>query len=192
MAPHSSTLAWKIPWAEEPGRLQSMGSWRVGHNWVTSLSLPCIGEGNGSPLQCSCLEHPRDGGAWWAAVYGVTQSRTRLKRLSSSRSNSGSRKRDISASWSLTLMNLGGEGWPLSISSNFWKIFIFGRAGSSLLCCREWCLLSRCHVQASHCHGFPCAARPLGTRAAVVAPHGLSSCSSPTPDRRLSSCGSRA
>ena len=48
------------------------------------LSLLCIGEGNGSPLQCSCLENPRDGGAWWAAVYGVTQSRTRLKRLSSS------------------------------------------------------------------------------------------------------------
>ena len=45
----------------------------------------CTGEGNGNPLQCSCLENPRDGGAWWAAVYGVAQSRTRLKRLSSSR-----------------------------------------------------------------------------------------------------------
>ena len=68
----------------EPGRLQSMGSLRVGHDWATSLS--CIGEGNGTPLQCSCLENPRDGGAWWAAVYGVPQSRTRLKRLSSSSS----------------------------------------------------------------------------------------------------------
>ena len=48
------------------------------------FSLSCIGEGNGSPLQCSCLENPRDGRAWWAAVYGVAQSRTRLKRLSSS------------------------------------------------------------------------------------------------------------
>ena len=136
MAPHSSTLAWKIPWMEEPGRLQSMGSLRIGHDWATSLShslsifmlwrrkwqptpvfmpgeshgqrslvgcspwnreeldtterlhfpfsLSYIGEGNGNPLQCSCLENPRDGGAWWAAVYGVTQSRTRLKRLSSS------------------------------------------------------------------------------------------------------------
>ena len=133
MAPHSSTLSWKIPWMEEPDRLQSMGSLRVGHNWVASLwlftfmhwrrkwqptpvflpgesrgqgslvgcrlwgrtesdttewlhfhfSLSCIGEGNGSPLQCSCLENPRDGGAWWAAIYGVTQGRTRLKRLSS-------------------------------------------------------------------------------------------------------------
>ena len=48
------------------------------------FSLLCTGEGNGNPLQCSCLENPRDRGAWWAAVYGVTQSRTRLKRLSSS------------------------------------------------------------------------------------------------------------
>ena len=79
MAPHSSTLAWKTPWTEEPGGLQSMGSLRVGHDWATSLSR--IREGNGSPLQCSCLENPR--GAWWAAVYGVTQSWTRLKRLSS-------------------------------------------------------------------------------------------------------------
>ena len=85
MAPHSSTLAWKIPWMEEPGRLQSMGSLRVQHDWVTSLSISCIGEGNGDPFQCSCLENPRDRGAWWAAVYGVTQSRTWLKRLSSSR-----------------------------------------------------------------------------------------------------------
>ena len=48
------------------------------------FSLSCMGEGNGNPLQCSCLGNPRDGGAWWAAVYGVTQSRTRLKQLSSS------------------------------------------------------------------------------------------------------------
>ena len=50
------------------------------------FSLSCNGEGNGNPLQCSCLENPRDGRAWWAAVYGVAQSRTRLKRLSSSSS----------------------------------------------------------------------------------------------------------
>ena len=74
MAPYSSTLAWKIPWMEEPGRLQSMGSQRVRHDWATSLS--CIGEGNGNPLQCSYLENPRAGGAWWAAAYGVTQSQT--------------------------------------------------------------------------------------------------------------------
>ena len=49
--------------------------------------LSCIGEGNGNPLQCSCLENPRDGGAWWAAISGVAQSWTRLKRLSSSSSS---------------------------------------------------------------------------------------------------------
>ena len=137
MAPHSSTLAWKIPWMEEPGRLQSMGSLRVWHDWATSLSLftfmhwrwkwqptsvflpresqgwgslvgcrlwgrtesdttqwlhfhfslSCVGEGNGNPLQCSCLENPGDGGAWWAAVYGVAQSQTWLMQFSSSSSS---------------------------------------------------------------------------------------------------------
>ena len=84
MATHSSTLAWKIPWMEEPGRLQSMGLLRVRHGWATSLSR--IGEGNGNPLQCSCLENPRDGGAWWAAIYGVAQSWTWLRRLGGSSS----------------------------------------------------------------------------------------------------------
>jgi len=75
MATHSSTLAWKIPWMEESGRLQSMGSLRVGYDCLHfHFSLSCIGEGNGNPLQCSCLENPRDGGAWWVAVYGVTES----------------------------------------------------------------------------------------------------------------------
>ena len=81
-----------------PGKAHGQGSlvgcspW--GHReWDTTerlhfdFSLSCIGEGNGNPLQCSCLENPRDGGAWWAAVYGITQSRTRLKRLSSSSSS---------------------------------------------------------------------------------------------------------
>ena len=88
MAPHSSTLAWKIPRTEEPGRLQSMGSAKSDKTeWLHfHFSLSCAGEGNGNPLQCSCLENPRDGGAWWAAIYGVAQSQTRLKRLSSSSS----------------------------------------------------------------------------------------------------------
>ena len=54
------------------------------------FSLSCIGEGNGNPLQCSCLENSRDGGTWWAALYGVAQSRTRLKQLSSSSSSKSS------------------------------------------------------------------------------------------------------
>ena len=90
MATHSNTLAWKIPWMEESGRLLSIGLLRVGHDERLHFhfSLSCVGEGNGNPLQCSCLENPRDGGAWWAAVYGVTQNQTRLKRLSSSSSSS--------------------------------------------------------------------------------------------------------
>ena len=56
------------------------------------FSLSCIGEGNGNPLQCSCMENPRDGGPWWAAVYGVSQSQTRLKWLSSSSSSNMKKK----------------------------------------------------------------------------------------------------
>ena len=83
---HSSTLAWKIPWMEEPGRRQFMGLLELDTTEQLHFHflLWCIGEGNGNPLQYSCLENPRDGGAWWVAVYGVAQSRTRLKRLSSS------------------------------------------------------------------------------------------------------------
>ena len=90
MAPHSSTLACKIPWMEEPlgcspwGRSESdRTEWLHFH-----FSPSCIGDGNGNPLQGSCLENPRDRGAWWAAVYGVAQSWTWLKRLSSSSSSS--------------------------------------------------------------------------------------------------------
>ena len=89
MAPHSSTLAGKIPWTEEPGGCSPCG---LEESDVTErlhfhFSFSCFGEGNGNPLQCSCLESPRDGGAWWAAVSGVAQSWTQLKRLSSSSSN---------------------------------------------------------------------------------------------------------
>ena len=88
MAPHSSSLAWKIhgrrslvgysPW----GREESDMTERLHFHF----SLSCLGEGNGNPLQCSCLENPRDRGAWLAAVYGVAQSRTQLKGLSGSSS----------------------------------------------------------------------------------------------------------
>ena len=75
------TLAWKISWMEEPGGLQSMGSLELDmtERLHFHFSLSCIREGNINSLQCSCLENPRDGGAWWAAVYGVAQNRTRLK-----------------------------------------------------------------------------------------------------------------
>ena len=83
-APHSSTLAWKIPWMEEP-EVHEVSKNRTRLSDFTFTFH--IGEGNGNPLQCSCPENPRDGGAWWATVYGVAQSRTRLKRLSSSSSS---------------------------------------------------------------------------------------------------------
>ena len=81
MATHSSTLAWKIPWTEEPGRHSSWGCEELDttERLHFHFLLSCIGEGNGNPLQYSCLENPRDGGAWWAAVYGVAQGRTQLK-----------------------------------------------------------------------------------------------------------------
>jgi len=79
-APHSSTFAWKIPWTEEPARLQSMGLLEsdTTERIHFHFSLSCIGEGNGNPLQCSCLENPRDGGAWWATVHGFAKNWTWL------------------------------------------------------------------------------------------------------------------
>ena len=86
MAPHSSTLVWKIPWMEEPGRLQSMGSQRVGHDCVTSLSLFTFvhWRRKWQPTPVFLPGESQGWGAWWAAVYGVAQSQIRLKRLSSS------------------------------------------------------------------------------------------------------------
>ena len=98
----SSLLAWRRRWHPTPvllpgnshGRRSLVGCspWGSQESDMTEqlpfhFSLSCIGEGNGNPLQCSCLENPRDGGAWWAAIYGVTQSRIRLKWLSSSSSS---------------------------------------------------------------------------------------------------------
>ena len=78
MAPHSSTLAWEIPWMEEPRRLPPWG--REESDTTEPLhfhfSLSCIEEGNGNPLQCSCLENPRDRAAWLDIVDGVAQNRT--------------------------------------------------------------------------------------------------------------------
>ena len=83
MATHSSVLAWRIPRTEEPGGLLSMGL--HSRTRLKRLSMhACIGDRKGNPLQCSCLENPRDRGAWWAAIYGVTQSWTQLMQLNSS------------------------------------------------------------------------------------------------------------
>ena len=77
MATHSSTLAWEIPWTEEPGRLKSMGSRRVGYTTERlhfHFSLSCTGEGNGNPLQYCCLENPRDGSLVSCRLWGCTES----------------------------------------------------------------------------------------------------------------------
>ena len=86
---HSSTLAWKIPWMEEPGRLQSMGSLRVGHDWVTSLSFFTFmhWRRKWQPTPVFLPGESQGQGAWWAAVCGVAQSWTRLQWLSSSSSS---------------------------------------------------------------------------------------------------------
>ena len=75
-------------WRSQPGRLQSMGSRRFGHDWATSLSLFTFmhWRRKWEPLQRSCLENPRNEEAWWAAIYGIAQSRTRLSSSSSSSS----------------------------------------------------------------------------------------------------------
>ena len=87
MAPHSSTLAWKISWMEKPGRLQSMGSLRVGHDWATSLSLFTFvhWRRKWQPTPVFLPGESQGRGAWQAAVYRVAQSQTQLKQLSSSK-----------------------------------------------------------------------------------------------------------
>ena len=123
--------------------LQSMGSRRVRHNWATSLSW--IGEGNGNPLQCSCLENPRDSGAWWAADCGVTQSRTRLKRLSSS---SGGSSSSSSSSYSQSLIQVpSGSSWM--IRRCLWASHVSSqpclpRSSPTLAPIRGTCCQSRC------------------------------------------------
>ena len=82
MATDSRTFAWKIPWMEEPGRQGTVRRVATSRTQLSDftffLSVVHFGEGNGNPLQRSCLENPMDGGAWWATVYGVAKSRTQL------------------------------------------------------------------------------------------------------------------
>jgi len=126
---------WRRQWQPTPvllpgkshGRRSLVGCRPWGHEesdiyWATSLSLSCIGEGNGNPLQCSCLENPRDGGAWWAAICGVAQSRTRLKRLSSSSSwerlKAGGERDD--RGWDVWMASLTQWTWVWENSSCWW------------------------------------------------------------------------
>ena len=90
--PHSSTLAWKIPWMEKPGGLQSMGSLRVGRDWATSLSVFTFmyWRRKWQPTPLFLPGESQGCGAWWAAIYGVAQGQTWLKQISSSSSSSSS------------------------------------------------------------------------------------------------------
>ena len=107
MAPHSSTLAWKIPWMEEPGRLQSMGSLRVGHGWANSLSLFTFlhWRRKWQPTPVFLPGESQGWGSLVATVYGVTQSWTRLKWLSSSSSSSSNLPPMLMQDFTLTLSN---------------------------------------------------------------------------------------
>ena len=89
MASHSSTLAWKIRWTEEPARLQSMGSQSQTRWSDFTFTFHFHALEKEMATHSSVVENPRDGGAWWAAAYGVAQSWTRLKQLSSSSSSTG-------------------------------------------------------------------------------------------------------
>ena len=93
MATHSSTLAWKIPWMEEPGSLQSMGSLRIGHDWATSLSLLTFmhWRRKWQPLQCSCLENPRNGGAGGLPSMGSLRDRHDWSDLAAAAANDRTR-----------------------------------------------------------------------------------------------------
>ena len=174
MAPHSSTLAWRIPWMEEPGRLQSMGSLGVGHDWVTSLSLFTFmhWRRKRQPTPVFLPGETQGRGAWWAAISGVAQSWTRLKRLSSSSSrglpkefvgwNTITPRNFINWSCKLTLYQRewdGGGGQPpeksevRAQSSKVGRLWFFGgrcsrifrgtpKARSRLCVCRAYFLMT--------------------------------------------------
>ena len=140
-------------WMEKPGRLQVHGiaKSRTRLHFHFHFPLSCIGAGNGNPLQCSCLENPRDGGAWWAAIYRVAQSQTWLKRLTAAAETgeaweSGLKKRNLF----LTVLKVGnsrvrGPAWLCSGESSLYGL----QMAAFLLCLyladRElelslWCL----------------------------------------------------
>ena len=141
MAPHSSTLAWKLPWMEEPGGLQSTGSLRVRQDWATSLSLFTFmhWRRKWQPTPVFLPGEFQGRGAWWAAVYGVAQSQTWLKRLSSSSSSSHS----SSSSPAINLCSVSTKSPILDISYQWthrtWPLWLAS--------------FTECHVVTVHPHG---------------------------------------
>ena len=122
MAPHSSTLAWKIQWTEEPGRLRFMGSLGVGHDWATSLSFFTFmnWRRKWQPTPVFLPGESQGRRAWWAAVYGVAQSRTRLKWLSRS-SRAILRGAQVSVDQELAIT----VSWEDIVLPGFTRLFMF-------------------------------------------------------------------
>ena len=146
MAPHSSTLAWKIPRMENPSGLQSMGSLGVGHDWATSLSR--TGEGNGNPLQCSCLENPRDRGAWWAAAHWGRYESDTTERL-----HFHALEKEMATHSSVLAWRIPGTGKPGGLPSmgshrvrHDWSDLAAAAAAAPLVDFCFCCLCFRCHT----------------------------------------------
>ena len=130
MAPHSRTLGKFHGWRS----LVGCSPWGPEESDTTSLSLSRIGERNGNPLQCSCLENPRDGGAWWAAVYGAAQNRTRLKQLSSSSSSTKAMLYSVKPAIEKRIEKVNKNFWRTTILS-IYKVRVRGNNLRSLLLC---------------------------------------------------------
>ena len=153
MVPHSSTPAWKSHgWRSLVGCspcccYEADTTERLHFHF----SLSCIGEGNGNPLQCSCLENPRDGGAWWVVIYGVTQSQTWLKWLSSSsrlwqRAKELSQNRKKKKRWQIMWLLLTSEDNLFLIFKCIFKVIAYQGLGLlHVLQCRH-------HVQSNRCN----------------------------------------
>ena len=114
------------------------------------FSFSCIGEGNGNPLQCSCLENPRDRGAWWAAVYGVAQSQTQLKWLSSSSSSSNVGDLGLALGWEDALeegMASSILAWRIPMDKGAWWAIVH-EVGKN----QTWLIHTKCAHTHTHTH----------------------------------------
>ena len=146
MTPHSSTLAWRIPWTEEPGRLWSTGSLRVGHSWAASLSLFNFmhWRRKWQPTPVFLPGESQGQGAWWAAVYGVAQSRTQLKWLSSSSIKTEQPKEKIASPFVTTMNSILSDSHTLSRNDGQVRSPLLNGSGSIRI---KYCPSQKCAAQ---------------------------------------------